>query len=165
MSLSSHQSAHPETTTWLTPPEIIEALGPFDLDPCAAIDQPWPTAGKHYTLHDNGLNQPWHGRVWLNPPFGNEAGFWIRRMADHGNGIALLPARTETNVWIDGVWTQADAILFMFRRPHFYRIDGSKARANSGAPIALIGYGEANANLLQERNGGCIEGALVREWS
>ena len=29
---------------WITPPWILRALGPFDLDPCAADQQPWPTA-------------------------------------------------------------------------------------------------------------------------
>lgn len=34
--MGSHQSARAKTTTWLTPPELIQALGPFDLDPCAS---------------------------------------------------------------------------------------------------------------------------------
>lgn len=37
---------HPE---WLTPRNIVDALGPFDLDPCAPIVRPWPTAVQHYT--------------------------------------------------------------------------------------------------------------------
>lgn len=53
---------------WLTPPEIIRALGEFDLDPCAPIVRPWDMAKAHYTELDNGLIRPWHGRVWLNPP-------------------------------------------------------------------------------------------------
>jgi hypothetical protein len=59
--IGSHESTVNEKDVWLTPPEIIEALGPFDLDPCAAINQPWPTAKNHFTLHDNGLVQPWGG--------------------------------------------------------------------------------------------------------
>lgn len=35
---------------WLTPPEIIKALGPFDLDPCAPINRPWSTVTQHYTI-------------------------------------------------------------------------------------------------------------------
>jgi hypothetical protein len=71
---------------WLTPPEIVRALGPFDLDPCAPIVRPWDTAAQHYTIQDNGLNQPWAGRVWLNPPYGREAIHWMARLAEHGNG-------------------------------------------------------------------------------
>ena len=35
---------------WLTPPEIINSLGTFDLDPCSPINRPWKTAKKHYTI-------------------------------------------------------------------------------------------------------------------
>ena len=35
---------------WLTPPEIIQALGHFDLDPCSPIDRPWPTAKVRQTV-------------------------------------------------------------------------------------------------------------------
>jgi len=28
------------TEVWLTPPYILEALGAFDLDPCASLDRP-----------------------------------------------------------------------------------------------------------------------------
>ena len=32
-----YESAHTgNTNTWLTPPELVKALGPFDIDPCAA---------------------------------------------------------------------------------------------------------------------------------
>lgn len=42
MSIGSHHSHKSGTVEWLTPPEIIAALGPFDLDPCAPIEQPYP---------------------------------------------------------------------------------------------------------------------------
>src|SRR4051812_36875613 len=97
--MGAHQSSDAETHTWLTPPHIIEALGPFDLDPCAAPDpRPWPTAKTHWGRHDNSLNRPWFGRVWMNPPYGpkTQIGSWMRRLADHGHGTALIFARTET---------------------------------------------------------------------
>ena len=54
---------------WLTPPELLAKLGQFDLDPCAPINRPWPTATQHYTIEDDGLKQPWFGRCWVNPPY------------------------------------------------------------------------------------------------
>jgi hypothetical protein len=63
---------------WLTPPEILRALGDFDLDPCAPVTRPWETAAQHYTALDDGLNKQWNGRVWCNPPFGREAVKWLR---------------------------------------------------------------------------------------
>ena len=47
---------------WLTPQNILSALGPFDLDPCAPINRPWDMAARHYTVADDGLSKPWAGR-------------------------------------------------------------------------------------------------------
>lgn len=139
--MSSHQSARMQTDEWLTPKHIIDALGPFDLDPCAPIVRPWPTARIHYTVEDNGLSQPWFGQVWLNPPYGCEAEKWLRRLADHGNGIALIFARTETQAFFSTVWARADAVLFLRGRLTFCRVDGSPGPGNSGAPSVLVAYG------------------------
>jgi hypothetical protein len=148
VSLSSHQSARMKNDEWLTPPEIVRALGPFDLDPCSPVARPWDTATAHYNVKDDGLAQPWRGRVWLNPPFGLQAIKWLRRLVAHGNGIALIPARTETRMFYGCVWDVADAICFVRGRPHFHYVDGTRAKANSGAPICLIAYGGTNATAL-----------------
>jgi hypothetical protein len=147
MSLSSHQKngGHDE---WLTPPEIVKALGEFDLDPCSPVVRPWDTAAKHFNVHDDGLTQDWTGRVWLNPPFGREAVKWLRKMAEHGNGVALIPARTETAMFYECVWNVAQAVCFMKGRPHFHCVDGKRAAANSGAPICFVAYGWQNAHAL-----------------
>lgn len=149
MSLSGHQSAAMKNDEWLTPPEIVRALGEFDLDPCAPIVRPWSTARAHYTIEDDGLAKPWAGRVWLNPPFGREAVRWLRRLCDHGNGVALVPARTETAMFFETVWPVAKAVLFIKGRPHFHYVCGRRAPFNSGAPIALIAYGADNIGPLQ----------------
>lgn len=142
-----------ETHVWLTPPEILSALGPFDLDPCAAPEpRPWPTAEFHYSTEHDGLAQGWFGRIWCNPPFGKQTGAWLKRMAEHGDGIALAFARTDTAMFQQWVWPHASAVLFLAKRPHFYRHDGTRAAGNSGGPIVLIAYGEANAAAL--RNSG-----------
>jgi hypothetical protein len=81
---------------WLTPKWIVDALGPFDLDPCAPTVRPWPTAEKHYTVLDDGLSLAWSGRVWLNPPYGKRTSRWLWRLTQHGDGIALVFARSGT---------------------------------------------------------------------
>ncbi len=156
MSLSSHQSAKMKNDEWLTPPEILRALGSFDLDPCAPVVRPWATAATHYTAEDDGLAKPWHGRVWCNPPFGREAVKWLRRCAEHGNAIALVPARTETAMFYEPVWGVADAVCFLRGRPHFHFVDGRRAEFNSGAPIALVAYGDANAEILRDSSLGMV---------
>jgi len=150
MSLSGHQSAASKTDVWLTPPEILSALGEFDLDPCAPAVRPWSTAEQHYTQQDDGLSQPWFGRCWVNPPFGREAVKWLRKLRDHGNGIALIPARTETVMFYETVWGVSSGVLFVRGRPHFHYPDGSRAKFNSGAPIALVAYGAYNLLRLMQ---------------
>ena len=150
MGLSGHQSAKMKNDEWLTPPEILAALGKFDLDPCSPIVRPWNTAMRHYTVEDDGLSKPWNGRVWLNPPFGKEAVKWLRRMAQHGNGISLIPARTETAMFYETVWGVASGVLFIKGRPHFHYVCGRRAPFNSGAPICLVAYGENNLDSLRK---------------
>jgi len=135
---------------WLTPPEIIEALGPFDLDPCAGCKQPWPTAARMISLPQDGLKENWIGRVWCNPPFGSETAAWLARCAAHGNAVALAFARTETAMFFESVWPKAAALLFLRGRPHFHRPDGKRAKGNSGGPIVLIAYGRGNAHRFLE---------------
>lgn len=149
MSLSSHQKGggHDE---WLTPPEIVKALGGFDLDPCSPVARPWDTATNHFNVNDDGLSREWAGRVWLNPPFGREAVKWLRKLVEHGDGVALVPARTETAMFYECIWPKADAICFIKGRPHFHYVNGDRAPANSGAPICLAAYGQANAEALRK---------------
>lgn len=153
--IGSHQSSNAGTHTWLTPPEILTALGTFDLDPCACPDpRPWPTASTHWTREDGPLRRSWHGRVWLNPPFGPKplVRQFMVRMAEHRNGTALLFARTETEVFFQTVWEQADAILFLKGRPYFHRQNGQRGTSTSGAPVCLIAYGKSDLDQL--RNSG-----------
>jgi hypothetical protein len=104
MTLGSHQTSIGKTQVHITPRWIIEVLGPFDLDPAAADPRPWDCAAVNYTERDDGLRQPWFGRVWLNPAFDRYVvPFWIRKLARHGCGTALLHARTETD-WFEPIW-------------------------------------------------------------
>lgn len=136
------------TVRWITPPEIPNALGPFDLDPCQDTEQVFTHARNHYTIEDDGLYKPWNGRVWLNPPYGKHTEVWLERMAQHNNGIAFLFARTDTRMFQRFVWPVASAFLFMAGRPHFYRPNGTQAKGNSGGPMVLAAYGEGNAAML-----------------
>lgn len=138
--------------SWITPKHIIDALGPFDLDPCACVTQPWPCATRSYTEQENGLMQPWEGRVWLNPPYGRETYRWLRRLAHHNRGIALIFARTETDMFMNIVWRKAAGLLFLYQRLYFHYPNGERASGSSGAPSVLIAYGINDASLLEKAN-------------
>lgn len=144
---------------WLTPPRIIAALGSFELDPCAPVVRPWPTAERHISLPADGLAAVWSGRVFCNPPYGRETGKWLARCAEHGNATALIFARTETEDFVEQVWKKANSILFLWGRLYFHHVDGTKASANAGAPSCLIAYDQHNTRKLATSG---LPGQLVR---
>lgn len=146
------------THDWLTPPDLLSRLGEFDMDPCASQFQPWRTAAVQYTISDDGLSRPWCGRVWCNPPYGPHAEKFLRRMAAHGNGVALIFARTETKAFQQWCWRSAHGMLFMAGRIRF-RLPGGGTAGPAGAPSVLIAYGHNNVEAL-ERSG--IAGYIVK---
>ena len=165
MTLGSHQRCVGKSQVHLTPRWLIERLGPFDLDPCAATDRPWDCATRNYVEADDGLALPWEGTVWLNPPFDRyQVGKWIEKLAEHGDGICLVHARTEA-AWFRPIWNDAKRILFLDKRLKFCRIDGTEQPANSGAPPVLAAFGmKAARRLICARLGGAmVEYADVRE--
>jgi DNA N-6-adenine-methyltransferase (Dam) len=175
VTLGSHQRTIGASQVHLTPKWIVDALGLFDMDPCAADPRPWDCAVRNLTEADDGLAAKWDGRVWLNPPFARyRVGHWIQRLAEHGHGTALLHARTETE-WFKPCWAKATAILFLAKRIAFARPDGSTQSANSGAPPVLVAFGDDDhmrLRLFAQRFGGnfvdewqCHDGSFIREVS
>ena len=88
---------------WSTPPSLVTELeaefGVFDLDPCCRVTT--AKAAKFYTASDDGLSQPWHGRVFMNPPYSKPAPWLEKAHHETLSGradlvIALLPVRTDT---------------------------------------------------------------------
>ena len=156
--MGSHESCNFIKTEWLTPRNIIEGLPVFDLDPCSPINRPWSTARNHFTIEDDGLVNEWYGRVFCNPPYDNSA-TWLQKMVNHGNGIVLIFARTETKLFFQHVWNKASAILFIEGRITFCHVTGEKASMNAGAPSVLIAYGDECAELLSKSN---IPGKFIR---
>lgn len=147
----AHTRGSQTTDDWITPKWLVDRLGPFDLDPCASESQPWPCAKRQYTIADGGLMLPWSGLAWCNPPYGRSTGAWLNRLALHGQGIALVFARTDTRMFFEYVWPHASCLLFIRGRLTFHYPDGaaSKAGHNSGGPSVLIAYGDEGAERLK----------------
>jgi hypothetical protein len=149
MANMGNETPNVTTTTWLTPPWILEALGEFDLDPCSPLNRPWDTAKTHYTIEDDGLIQPWFGRVWCNPPYGKEMNPFLEKMVTHEpGGMVLIFARTETRAFFDYVWGKGSAVLFIKGRLKFHYPDGREGEA-AGSPSVLIAYGDSEAEVLR----------------
>ncbi len=133
---------------WLTPPELVKKLGEFDLDPCTPINPPFIHAKKNYNLNDDGLSIDWEGRVYMNPPYGQGMERWMEKLKNHGNGIALIFARTETKCFFNHIWDDAHAVLFVKGRIKFFNLAGRQV-GTPGAPSVFIAYGEKNALVLK----------------
>ena len=167
---------HPGNTTagtdrWLTPPEIVKPLGAFDLDPCGAPGH--ELARQTYLLENgqDGLELSWFGRIWLNPPYGRAAEPFLRRLVRHRDlggpvytgGTALIFARTETFIFHETVWEQADAVFFFKGRLTFLDANGVRPKANAGAPSCLVAYGDYDAVALQRAaDAGALRGHYRR---
>lgn len=148
------------TNEWYTPPKIIHSLGKFDLDPSTSLEAISinHSADNFYTIIDNGLIQKWDGRVWLNPPYEKKLiAAFMKKLAEHGNGIALVCNR------FDSVWFQtfvldvADSLFFFRKRIHFLRPDGSIGD-RPGAGSCQIAYGEHNTRAIEDSG---LNGRLV----
>ena len=137
---------------WLTPPEVVRALGAFDLDPCGAPGH--ELAARTYLLEngDDGLRDPWHGRVWLNPPYGRTMRQWVERLVEHGTGTALIPVAAGTKLWQEVVFTEASAIHFYRHRIKFLRRDGEDDAMVSPQASGIIAFGDADADALIHSN-------------
>lgn len=134
----SHETHATQTTTWVTPRWVFDWLGRFDLDPATFDGHPWPCATENRS--SGGLDTPWHGRVFLNPPFTNgQIEPFVRRMAEHGDGVLVVAARVETDWFQDYVFGAARAIWFPRRRINFCRPDGTPAKA-PGFPSCVAFY-------------------------
>lgn len=88
---------------WATPTSLVKRLeaefGSFNLDPCCRPET--AKAETFYTETDDGLSQPWHGRVFLNPPYSKPSPWLSKAIHEVASGaaslvVALLPVRTDT---------------------------------------------------------------------
>lgn len=153
---------------WLTPPEIVEALGPFDLDPATTCPmahdgKPWATATQMLCRCTNGLEAPWKGRVWLNPPYERPlTQLFIQRLAEHGEGVALLMARTDSAWFHDWILGFASAIRFLRRRPHFYTPSGERMGDRATTASMLVSFGRALGHRLMDCK---LDGKAIWLWS
>ncbi len=138
----THESTRNESIEWYTPPRIFEAIGlQFDLDPCSpGVGKSFVPADNHYTLPTDGLASPWLGTVWVNPPYGRATGKWLAKLAAHGDGIALVFARTD-NKWAQSTLSQADVVCFIAGRLRFYKGDLTTEGGPPGCGSMLIAFG------------------------
>lgn len=144
-----HVAYNSGNNEWYTPSEYIEAartvMGEINLDPASSeIANKTVKADHIYTVEDNGLEKPWFGNVWLNPPYASDligkfAEKVVNELGNIKQAIVLVNNATETE-WFYGMVTNATAVCFPKSRVKFYTPDGK-----TGAPLqgqAIIYFGE-----------------------
>jgi DNA N-6-adenine-methyltransferase Dam len=144
--MTVHERAVGGSVEWYTPASLFERLGlTFDLDPASPVAGPlsWVPAKRFISV--GGEDEPWIGRVWLNPPYGPAGVRFIVRMIEHNHGLMLLPARTETRIF-QAAARFATRVIFLSDRLHFVRPDGTASRASFGS--VLMAYGRDKPMLM-----------------
>jgi hypothetical protein len=115
---------------WYSPAVYVDrarkAMGGIDLDPasCEAANGV-VRATSFYTAKDDGLRQPWFGKVWMNPPFGatDIAQFSEKLAREYQDGrvsqaCVLVSNSTETR-WFATLASVATAAVFLHQRVRF----------------------------------------------
>jgi phage N-6-adenine-methyltransferase len=141
----THESTNNETVEWYTPKWVFDAIGlEYDLDPCSpGAHKTVVPAKKHLTVVEDGLATPWDKKdlVWMNPPYGLGIYKWMDKLAEHGNGVALIFARMDTS-WAQNNLPTASAICFLSGRVRFINGNTGEPGGTPGAGSMLVAYGE-----------------------
>ena len=153
-----HVTFNSGNNEWYTPEKYVEmareVLGHIDLDPASSkIANETVKADRYFTEEENGLNQVWYGKVWMNPPYGTDLiGQFTEKFADEyiaGNiteGIVLVNNATET-AWFADMIQSASAVVFPRGRIRYY-----SPQKESSAPLqgqAFIYFGENTDRFLE----------------
>lgn len=83
----------------------------------------------------------------------------MERLAEHGNGIALVFNRMDTALWHDIIFPSATAIRILRGRLKFVGTDGKESPYGAGCGSVLVAFGEYNADMLENCN---IDGKFIR---
>ena len=160
--MGEHETSVGKTSEWYTPPEIFAALGlEFDLDPCSPADRTHCAvpAKNFYTEADDGLNQPWKGLIFMNPPFGGRNGQvpWLEKFFTHGNGVGVVPAWTSAKWFHNYIFKYAEFILFPLGKTAYIAQDGVRGKS-PGFGSVLFSIGErGNKALMRAKLGWVLE--------
>jgi len=146
----NHRAKGTGKDEWFTPLEWIEraraVMGGIDLDPASTDKaQEIVKATRYFSEEENGLEQEWGGRVWLNPPYSNPGMTeFIEKFIfelDAGRikaAVVLTHNCTETR-WFAQLAGRSTAICFPSKRLGFYDINGEKAAPVNGQAFFLFG--------------------------
>lgn len=123
---------------YYTPAWVFERMGiEFDLDVCSPPGGiPWIPAARFYTQADDGLLQPWVGRVWMNPPY-SQATPWVQRFMQHRDGVMLIVH--AKSAWHNTLWSCADGVVVP---DAYFDFIGGPNGGSIFAPVFFAAFGD-----------------------
>ena len=142
-----------------TPRWVFEGMNTtFDLDPCSPGPGLCPAADwchTSWTAEDDGLNRPWIGLVWCNPPY-SKPGPWARKMIDHGHGVMLMPFSSSA-AWVQELLAAIDLLWI----PKTVRFDHPLESATTiSFAVFFAGLGRGTTAVATLASSGRMPGAL-----
>jgi hypothetical protein len=136
-------------------------MGGIDLDPATSDAQQARSpvrATKYFTIENSGLDKPWNGRVFLNPPY---ARYWVDRFVekmvtsyrtrDLQQGILLTNSATETKWWQHAAG-HCDALCFCKRRVRFLKVENgalTRGKSSPSHPHSIFYFGSEVSRFVQ----------------
>ena len=166
--MSAHELIHSsQTPDWYTPAPYIESarkvMGDIDLDPASCVlANTVVKATAFYSKDDGSLDRDWHGRVWINPPYGRVGPKFIDKLlTEHHAGrvseaIALVNGNCTDTRWFRPLWDYT--LCFVHGRVKFWGQHGKKSPTH-GSIFVYLG-----ANSERFKTEFAQHGAVVRRY-
>lgn len=134
---------------YFTPPEIIDAarkaMGGIDLDAASH----WAANRVHkipnyFTATRSAMDHDWHGRVWLNPPYGNNGPWFDRALKYLGSGdveqmCMLSPVWAFTTAVAAEFMARHTAMVLLSPTPKFWGNEAGKTGTNNPHAVVYLG--------------------------
>lgn len=146
----AHVGNNSGNSEWYTPQKYVEAvhevMGFIDTDPCSCeAANEVVRAETFYTEEQDGLQQEWHGCVYVNPPYGDGTveEFAVKLLLELDAGratqaIFLVNNCTETK-WFQTLVSHAAAVCFPCGRISFWSPDRASKTPLQGQAILYFG--------------------------